>query len=457
MKVTEYSGKSENRILASMLTNKLVLGKIREKWNSDGLFSSKWANTIAKWAISYYDRHAEAPKQSINAIFSNWVDRHSESPELEPMEMFMSELSRVYSKEKLGTSYVLEMAENVFSQNKMELHIRKAQGLISVGKITEANELMQSYNPILISEESWTDVFSDVNAMEQAFTESFEPVISYKDSLGTFMKGQLTRDAFISFMSPEKRGKTFWLIDMAFTALSQDRNVVFFEVGDMSRGQILRRFSQRFTKRPVKAGTIKIPKMLHKAGDSVEVEYQEKTFAEDLTFEEVRTNLVRLQERLSNKFKLSCHPSNSISAKGLESKLNELIRTGWVPDVVILDYADLLAPNRSGLESRDAINETWKTLRSISQQYHLLLVTATQSDAQSYQSNTLGMQNFSEDKRKLAHCTGMIGINQTPMEKMQQVQRLNWIVLREDEFHEGECVYVGVCRALSRMSCCSSF
>jgi hypothetical protein len=79
-----------------------------------------------------------------------------------------------------------------------------------------------------------------------------------------------------------------------------------------------------------------------------------------------------------------------------------------------------------------------------------LVVTATQADAQSYVASTLGKSNFSEDKRKLAHATAIAGINQTDDEKQFQIQRLNWIVLREQEFHTFKCLHVAGCLAIAQ-------
>lgn len=95
--------------------------------------------------------------------------------------------------------------------------------------------------------------------------------------------------------------------------------------------------------------------------------------------------------------------------------------------------------------------------RGLAQKWHALLVSATQADAASFNRPTMDESNFSEDKRKFGHVTGMLGINQTPDEKDRGVQRLNWIVLREDEFSTARCVHVAGCRSIARPVIRSSF
>ena len=113
--------------------------------------------------------------------------------------------------------------------------------------------------------------------------------------------------------------------------------------------------------------------------------------------------------------------------------------------MIVIDYADILAPPHGVADTRDQINSTWKQLRALSQSTHSLVVTATQADANSYNANTIGRSNFSEDKRKLAHVTGLVGLNANSDEKECGILRLNWIVLRESAFTETQCVHVAGC------------
>ena len=147
--------------------------------------------------------------------------------------------------------------------------------------------------------------------------------------------------------------------------------------------------------------------------------------------------------------KLSCHPSGSINVTGIESRLNTWERAGWLPDIVIIDYADILAPLNGRLDKRHQVDETWRELRGLSQKRHICVITASQADAASYRIKTLDKSNFSESKTKLAHVSAFIGINALPNEKDMQLRRLNYIVRREEAFSEQECLYVAGCLSIA--------
>jgi replicative DNA helicase len=144
------------------------------------------------------------------------------------------------------------------------------------------------------------------------------------------------------------------------------------------------------------------------------------------------------------------HPNNSINVRGIESLLDVWERDGWIPDVIVIDYADLLLPPNNKVDKRFQIDDTWKQLRGLSQSRHCLVLTATQADASSYRTKILGKSNFSESKTKLGHTTGIVGINVTPAEKEMQVRRLNWIVLRDADYNELECLYIAGCLGICR-------
>ena len=132
-----------------------------------------------------------------------------------------------------------------------------------------------------------------------------------------------------------------------------------------------------------------------------------------------------------------------MSAGDIERDIAIFFKEGWEPDVIVIDYADILKPEAhcKTWEYRQQINETWKVLRRISQTFHILVVTATQTSASSYNSPTIKKTDFSEDKRKAAHITGMLGINQTSEEKSQGIYRLNWVFLRDGAWTDTQVVY----------------
>jgi replicative DNA helicase len=75
------------------------------------------------------------------------------------------------------------------------------------------------------------------------------------------------------------------------------------------------------------------------------------------------------------------------SVAQLELAFEEL-KSSYTPDVIIIDYADLLIDG-SQKEERHKQNKIWKDLRGLNQKRKCLLITATQTDAGSYKNDLL--------------------------------------------------------------------
>jgi hypothetical protein len=143
---------------------------------------------------------------------------------------------------------------------------------------------------------------------------------------------------------------------------------------------------------------------------------------------------------------LDTYPAGFLTVGGIRKCLDNWEKyDGFVPDIIAIDYADLLTvDDRDVREFRHRQDQIWKGLRALSQERHVLLITATQADAESYKKGRLSLSNFSEDKRKFAHVTAQYGLNQDPQgrEKKLGVMRINEIVVREGEFNADNEVYV---------------
>lgn len=478
MKVEKFDGTAERTILTAMITNQAVLAAITSRWEGR-MFSSKWANLVGSWCVSHFNKYSQPPGRDIVSRFASWAETRRDKETVELIERFLESLSEEYEQEQVETNsqYVIDQASTYFNRVRLSNLAEAIQGDLDSGEIEKADDRITAYGRISLGEKCGVDIFRDPAEIRAAFVEDDEkPIIEYDQGLGDFFGNNLARDAFIAFMAPEKVGKSWWLIDIAWRAILQRRRVAFFEVGDMSANQVKRRFYSRMSKFPMYSPTrkwpavIKVPTSIRKPPAQASksqfpmpiVEYEEEIFDKKLSSKISIAASERLAEkRIKSKdsfFRMACHPNSTINVKGIEAEILQYEREGWgTPDVVVIDYADILAPPAGNMEVRDQINTTWKQLRSLSQKLHCLVVTATQADAASYDKSLMSRINFSEDKRKLSHVTGVVGINVTGLEKEKGICRLNWIVLREGDYSPSRCCYVAGCLALGNPSICSVY
>lgn len=468
MKVTKQDSSQERRILTGMIVSRAFLARIASKWEKGGLFRTKWCNLIGGWCVKFFRKYDKAPRSGVQSLFEEWAENRSDRETVDLIERFLARLSGEYKAlaREINLDHLTDMAGEHFNRVRLEKLAEEIQADIEAGESDKATGRVSKFSHIELGAGAGIDVMFDHEAIREAFEAKADPIVKYPGDLGRFFGDALERDGFICFMGPEKRGKTWWLIDLAWRAMLQRRRVAFFEVGDMSQNQIMRRLMVRASNAPLKAKTVRYPTELEKieGEESATPTHEDREYRRPLSVKKAvaackKVMMSRVKSQ-SSYFKLSVHPNSSISVDGIRSVLETWERDEeWVPDVIVIDYADILAPLYAGstMDSRDQINATWKALRALSQSRHCLVVTATQAKASSYTAHTVSQTDFSEDKRKFAHVTGMIGLNATPAEKENGIIRVNWIVLREDDFIVTRCCHVAGCLDVGQPAIRSTF
>ena len=457
MKVTRHDGKTENKILTAMVVDDAVATRIAARWREGGMFRSTWANLVGGWCVDYARTYGKAPGAHIEDVFEGWAHKATDDDLVDNVDNFLGALSGAYEEEAegLNANYIIDQAGEHFNGVLLEAASEEALASIRKGEHDKAAHTIERWNRVELGVGAGVDVIGDLTATERAFEEKAEPLITYPGDLGAFIGDQLGRDEFVAITGATGRGKTWWLMDIAWRGMEQNRKVAFFEVGDMSEAQMLRRMACRAAAHPLKAPfELEIPTGIEfeHGEDMADVEYKTKEFDGPLTAGKAKKAMDKVKRRRApDSLRLSSHPASSISVAGIDSVLDSWERLGWVADVVVIDYADILAaPSGMTPGDRECINESWKQMRNMSQRRHCLVVTATQADAGAYDADVIRRGNFSDDRRKNDHVTGMLGLNASDDEKDAGITRLNWTKRREEAFNESRCVHVAGCLAIGR-------
>ena len=435
------------------------------------LISSGVVRDIVRIGLRVWERIGRV----VGDEFLNHLEVVGRKVDVEALETFFSSIDVV--EKNIDPVVLFHDAVTYFAQQKLQLLIREletadvetAQRILDTFKMPKPT----THDPVPILDEY---------VVEQMFRVS-EPLFTYDGELGRLLNKFLVRDAFLAILAPEKRGKTWFLIEFAMRAVRAGCKVAFFEVGDMSLNQLRRRFVSYVMKRPFAATTVLWPKwdcvknqqntcMLGFRDNAIGVVRDEReTILVDETLdsgyspcvvcremkrwfpvtafpEMVKVKPISIGEirevagvwdeiigKYGGDIRLFTASANTLSVGGIHSILQEGDTVDeWRPDVVIIDYADILAPDQYFGEYRHQVNAIWARLRRLSLDWNCLVITATQSNVRGHKTTLLDQLNFSEDKRKMAHVTAMIGLNQTKEEKQLGLMRVNVIVAREVEY-----------------------
>ena len=105
-------------------------------------------------------------------------------------------------------------------------------------------------------------------------------------------------------------------------------------------------------------------------------------------------------------------PPSSLRPVALSSFIEQLIMSGYRPDVVFVDYLNIMIPNNSekGDSSYVRVGETCKELRALSYKFEIPFVTATQTNRSGFGSSVVDMSNISESTQTAHHSDGIYAL-----------------------------------------------
>ena len=425
-----------------MVTDQTVLARIAATWPPEGLFDSGWANLVGGWCVSHIEQYNEPPNGKLPGIFEKWAAESAAPDEtIESVERFLSFVSREHSQsDPVTPNYVLDEAGAYFNAVRLKAEIQEATDELEHGKVADAAARLGQIGHVELGNGSIIKPGEEFDIWQRAFEKSeTRPLISYKGMLGDFLGDAFGRGEFVAIMAPDKVGKSWWLLDMAFRAARSRSRVAYIDCGDMTEDDVIQRLGQRASGLPSVPGEQAIPVGFDSGAVKTEQRTYDKACSAQSGFKAFN-KAIKSKDRL----RISCHPNSTLSVAGVESLVRDWTRDGWVPDVLVLDYADIMAASSGIRETQDQIDDTWRGLRRLSQRLHCLVITATQANAASYgeRGKTLGRRNFSGRKTKLAHVTAMLGLNQTDEEKLAGIWRVNFVVRRRGRYTETAFVRV---------------
>lgn len=397
-------------------------------------FSSRWANLVGKWSVDYFNQYKDAPGiQGITGLYEEWAP----SVDKDVSDLVYRWLSSLDGDTGISSEYAIDLIGKIATRTSTKKLADQVQGALAKGKVDDAARLVEGWNrPRLGQQADGTFLLADESAIEQAWSSAVntEPLIKYKGALGEFFGPMLARDSFVAILAPEKRGKSTWLLDMAWKGVLQHRKVAFFSIGDMSEPQVIKRLAIKAARKSTFPGTFQIPLTLRYENKEPVIECKPYPVTQGLTLTEAKQAILQHAGEDGTRLRLVTRPAGTVSAFDITAMVEQWADDGWVADIIVIDYADIMAGPPGCKELRDKINANWTQMRALSTQMRALVLTATQADTDGYSSWLLSQRNFSNDKRINAHVTGIVGINSTDHEKRLGITRLNWPTLREQEF-----------------------
>ena len=138
--------------------------------------------------------------------------------------------------------------------------------------------------------------------------------------------------------------------------------------------------------------------------------------------DQVKEELAKLKGELIIKY----YPTKSTSVIGLRGHIEKCIMQGKKPDIVIVDYADLLRGH--GTEKRHELEGIYEDLRGLAGEYEIPVWTASQANRSALEEDVIGAEKIADSYGKVMVADFVISLSRKVQDKLAGTGR--WHVIK---------------------------
>ncbi len=233
-----------------------------------------------------------------------------------------------------------------------------------------------------------------IKDFEERYTiTSRDPVSTGFERVDEICKGGLGKSELGVVIAPTGAGKSMVLVHLGAEALKQGKTVVHYtlELQDTIVGN---RYDSCISEVP-------LGDLFH---NKKQVLYKIKDIPGQLIIKE--------------------YPTKSASTETIKQHIERLKKKGIEPDMVIVDYADLLRPTRTSKEKRYDLENTYEELRAIAQIYKCPVWTASQTNRSGLNAEVITMEAISEAFNKCFVADFICSLSRTVQDKQANKGRM---------------------------------
>lgn len=387
------------------------------------LFGSDVYRHIAQNCINYYKTFKQSPGNHLPDLLEGYIN-HKDNTISEVYRRVIVSLNEI--KKNINKEYVLKSLSLFLRTQSLKLGICKAFDYIQSNDIEKATTaILESVKPIHLSKFDIGTIFNIANIVatlnKQNDLEYIRTGIPELDQ--NFICPGRKRQ-FTLFALPNI-GKSQFLIHMGKMAAMQRLRVVHFSL-EMAEEYICRRYIQALFAVGRRQSSIISHYLFIKGEDGKFLNFEEYRPDECLTFEDkkIEERILNLMEDFKHlNIVIKNFPSGFCTIDMLTQYLDMLeLKTGFVPDVLIVDYPDLMRVNAANM--RTEIGRLFVELRGIAIDRNLYNINVTQCNRAGLDVSVLTSRHLAEDFSKIWTADDAISLNQTKAEYDKGLARL---------------------------------
>jgi replicative DNA helicase len=384
--LSKYGPSFQSKVISALITDTKLMDSL-----SDIIFPKFFDSDANRWVVEtileYHKEYRRAPSLDVFKVELNKVDDAALKKKV------VEQLRTAYVEQNVSDlEYIkTEFSDFCRNQNLKEVIIQSVD-LLKAGQYDRIKDLVDKAMKVGVNADLGSDYVQTF--IDRISDEKRDTVETGWDVLDEVMGGGLGPGELGVVVAPSGVGKTWWLSAIGAAAVKAGKTVVHYTL-ELSENYVGQRYDTIFTHIPT-------------------VNHQDRK-------DEISDKIGKLKGKLLIKY----FPPKGVTTRKLEAHIDKMIASGNKPDLIIIDYADLMLTNSGRVENTYAEQGgIYIDLRGMGGEYGIPIWTASQTQRSAIDSDVIEADKIADSYAKVMNADFIISISRKSTDKLNNTARV---------------------------------
>ena len=385
--LSKYGQSFQTKVLSSLIADVRMLDTLNEIIHPK-FFEAESNKWIAEEIIDYYNEFKKSPTLDVFKVEVSKLDDKGFQKSV--VEQLKSVFTQVGDSD---LDYVKKEFSNFCINQNLKNAIVQSVDLLKAGNYDRIKDLVDKAMKVGVDSDLGHDYLLDFEERTEEVNRNTVPTAW--ECINELMDGGLGPGELGVAVAPSGVGKTWVLCALGAAAVKAGLNVVHYSL-ELSEHYVGQRYDTVFTQIP-----------------SADVKDRK---------EEVKEKIGRLRGKLLIKY----FPPKGVSAKKVEAHIEKMIAAGNRPDLIIIDYADLLLSHSSKSDSTyGEQGGVYIELRGMGGELGIPVWTASQTNRSGIDSEVIEADKVADSYAKVMNADFIMSISRKSKDKLNNTARFH--------------------------------
>lgn len=411
----EFNNHFQNQIIYHAIFIDEFLHKIRRVVSPE-IFKTKEKRLFVEMIYEYYDEFNKSPQENFFDLFDERKEKLTDDQYNRCVDL-INLLTQITGS---NWEYVQQRIKDAIMHYQMEEAIVECAAKVKSGEydavkgiILKAMKEPENFDP------AYYDFFHDNMWMHTRVEGKTYRMLSGIKDLDK-MIGGFKDKWLVTLLGATKSGKTWWLIEIAISAVFQGLNVLFVSL-EMGKEQIDERFDM--TMAFASSSTENKVSTMRQVDNKWVAINENVPNIFDLNF--IRKEREKFKNISGGSLKIMAFDRGRVNFQNIEVALDELEeREGWICNVLVVDYLGIMKETQPGQTKKERISENCLGLKELSGKRNILCFSAMQGNRKAMTAETFHSHLVADDIDTIFNSDLVLALCQTKVEELSNKYRM---------------------------------